>query len=77
MANTVFNQLNNGRGAQNGGMMQQFQQFMMAHKGQDPNAMIQQAVASGRISQEQLNIIQQRAGQIAGMLDGMKGMFGF
>lgn len=76
MANAVFQQLNKGR-PQGGNMIQQFRQFMDAYKGQDPNALIQQAVSSGRISQEQLNIIQQRAGQIAGVLDGMKGQFGF
>lgn len=75
MANAVFQQLS--RNPQNGGMIQQFRSFMDQHKGQDPNALIQQAVSSGRISQEQLDIIQQRAGQIAGMLDGLKGSFGF
>lgn len=75
MANAVFQQLNKGRGG--GNMIHQFQQFMQQYKGQDPNALIQQAVSSGRISQEQLNIIQQRAGHIAGVLDGMKGQFGF
>lgn len=76
MANALFQQLNRPQ-AQSGNMIQTFQQFMHAHRGQDPNALIQQAVSSGRISQEQLNIIQQRAGQIAGMLDGLKGSFGF
>lgn len=77
MANALFNQLGRGQQAGGGNMLQQFKGFMQAYRGQDPNALIQQAVASGRISQGQLNIIQQRAGQIAGMLDGMKGQFGF
>lgn len=77
MANAIYNQLNKQTPQQGGNMLQQFQSFMQAYKGQDPNALIQQAVSSGRISQEQLNLIQQRAGQIAGMLDGLKGQFGF
>lgn len=77
MANAVFQQLNRGKQHGGGNMIQQFNSFMQAYRGQDPNALIQQAVSSGRISQDQLNIIQQRAGQIAGMLDGLKGQFGF
>lgn len=56
-------------------MIQQFQQFMNQYRGQDPNALI--ARAAKDIPQEQLDIIQQRAGVIARQLDGMKGMFGF
>ena len=36
-------------------MMQQFHFFMQQMRGKDPNAMIQEMVQSGRISQEQLN----------------------
>lgn len=77
MANAIFQQLNRGGQQAGGNMLQSFQNFMTAYRGQDPNALIQQAVSSGRINQEQLNIIQQRAGQIAGMLDGIKCQFGF
>ena len=57
-------------------MMQQFQQFMNQMKGKDPNAMIQEMVASGRISQDQLNQVQKQARQMQGMFEGMRGMFG-
>ena len=57
-------------------MMQQFQQFMNQMKGKDPNAMIQEMVSSGRISQDQLNQVQKQAQQMQGMFDGMRGMFG-
>ena len=57
-------------------MMQQFQQFMDQMKGKDPNAMIQEMVASGRISQDQLNQVQKQARQMQGMFEGMRGMFG-
>ena len=57
-------------------MMQQFQQFMQQMKGKDPNAIINEMVSSGKISQEQLNKVQQQAQQMSGMFDGMRGMFG-
>ena len=78
MSSSLYNSM--GRQAQNpiGG---QFQQFMGQIKGQmqgrNPQEMIDQMVASGQLSQQQLNAIQQRAQQIAPMLNGMKNMFGF
>ena len=57
-------------------MMQQFQQFMQQMKGKDPNAIINEMVSSGKISQEQLNHVQQQAQQMSGVFDGMRGMFG-
>lgn len=57
-------------------MMQQFQQFMNQMKGKNPNAMIQEMVSSGRISQDQLNQVQKQAQQMSGMFEGMRGMFG-
>ena len=56
--------------------MQQFQQFMQQMKGKDPNAIINEMVSSGKISQEQLNHVQQQAQQMSGMFDGMREMFG-
>lgn len=57
-------------------MMQQFRQFMQQMKGKDPNAMIQEMVSSGRISQQQLDAAQKQAQQMAGMFEGMRSMFG-
>ena len=57
-------------------MMQQFKQFMQQMKGKDPNAMIQELVSSGRVSQQQLDQAQKQAQQMQGMFDGMRGMFG-
>lgn len=45
-------------------MMQQFQQFMNQMRGKDPNAMIQELVQSGRVTQDQLNQAQQKASQL-------------
>ncbi len=78
MSSSLYNSM--GRQTQNpiGG---QFQQFMGQIKGQmqgrNPQDVINQMVSTGQLSQQQLNAIQQRAQQIAPMLDGMKNMFGF
>lgn len=57
-------------------MMQQFQQFMSQMRGKDPNAMIQELVSSGRVSQQQLDAAQKQAQQMQGMFEGMREMFG-
>lgn len=75
MPNPLFNALG---GTQNATppILQQFRQFMEQMRGKDPNQMIQQMVSSGRISQEQLNQVQQQAQKMQGMFEGMRGMFG-
>lgn len=74
MSSSLYNSM--GRQIQNpiGG---QFQQFMDHMQGKNPQEMINQMLTSGQLSQQQLNAIQQRAQQIAPMLNGMKNMFGF
>ena len=57
-------------------MMQQFQSFMQQMKGKDPNAIINEMVSSGKLTQEQLNQAQQQAQHMQGMFEGMRGMFG-
>ena len=57
-------------------MMQQFQSFMQQMRGKNPNAMIQELVSSGRVSQQQLDAAQKQAQQMQGMFEGMRGMFG-
>ena len=57
-------------------MMQQFQRFMNEMQGKDPNAMIQELVSSGRVSQQQLDAAQKQAQQMQGMFEGMRGIFG-
>lgn len=42
-------------------MMQQFQQFRQEMSGKDPQQVVQQLVQSGRMSQQQLNQLQQQA----------------
>lgn len=74
MPNPLFNALGGGNQTP---MMGQFQQFMQQMRGRDPQQMINELVRSGRISQQQLNQVQQQAQQMRNMMDGMRGMFGF
>ena len=62
--------------AMGGNRQPNMMQFMNQMKGKDPNAMIQEMVSSGRISQDQLNQVQKQARQMQGMFEGMRGMFG-
>ena len=73
MSNPLFNALGGGMPQGNGPMqmIQQFMQFKQNFKG-DPKAEVQKMLQSGRISQQQLNQVQQMAGQFQRMLKGMK-----
>lgn len=73
MPNPFFNAMG---GSQQQPMMRQFQQFMTQMRGKDPNALIDELVRSGRITQDQLNQAQQQARKMQGMFEGMRGMFG-
>ena len=52
-------------------MIQQFMQFKQNFKG-DPKAEVEKMLQSGRISQQQLNQVQQMAGQFQSLLKNMK-----
>lgn len=71
MANKLFNQLNNNQNQPN------FVQFMQMMKGQNPNAILNDMISSGKVSQEQLNAVQQYANKKMGMFNQFKSMFGF
>lgn len=73
MSNPLFNALGGGMPQGNGPMqmIQQFMQFKQNFKG-DPKAEVEKMLQSGRISQQQLNQVQQMAGQFQHMLKGMK-----
>ena len=74
MPNPIFQVLGGGNSQSN--MMQQFQQFMNQMKGKDPNAMINELVSSGKLTQSQLDAAQKQAQQMRGMFEGMRGMVG-
>ena len=73
MSNPLFNALGGVMPQGNGPMqmIQQFMQFKQNFKG-DPKAEVEKMLQSGRISQQQLNQVQQMAGQFQHMLKGMK-----
>ena len=73
MSNPLFNALGGGMPQGNGPMqmVQQFMQFKQNFKG-DPKAEVQKMLQSGRISQQQLNQVQQMAGQFQNLLKEMK-----
>lgn len=64
-------------GGQQSPMMKDFRRFMQQMRGRDPNQMIDELVRSGRVSQQQLDQVQQQAQHTQGVLDSMRGMFGF
>lgn len=74
MPNPLYSKLN---GNQQGNMMQQFQRFMNQMQGKNPNEMKEQIVASGQLSQQQLNSIQQQAKNMEQQFSAMRSMFGF
>lgn len=73
MSNPLFNVLGGGMPQGNGPMqmIQQFMQFKQNFKG-DPKAEVQKMLQSGRVSQQQLNQVQQMAGQFQNLLKNMK-----
>lgn len=73
MSNPLFNALGGGVPRGNGPMqmVQQFMQFKQNFKG-DPKAEVQKMLQSGKISQQQLNQVQQMAGQFQNLLKNMK-----
>lgn len=60
MPNNLFNKFGNNQGQNN--MMKQFEEFKKNFQG-DPQAIVQQMLNSGRITQDQLNQIHAMAQQ--------------
>ena len=73
MSNPLFSALGGGMQQGNGPMqmMQQFMRFKQNFKG-DPKEEVQKMLQSGKISQQQLNQVQQMAGQFQHMLKEVK-----
>ena len=57
--------------------MQAFMSFMNEMKGQDPNQIIQNMVQSGKLTQQQLNMVQIQAKQMESQFSDVRKMFGF
>lgn len=74
MANPLFDMFG---GQQTDPITTSFQQFMTSMRGKDPNAILNELIASGRVNQQQLNAVQQQAQGLSARLSGLKGLFGF
>lgn len=57
--------------------MMQFNQFMQQMRGQDPNAIINQLLANGRVNQQQINQAHQKVKELDKQFEEMKKSFGF
>lgn len=75
MGSPVFGAL--GGNADGSNMMSAFMQFMMQNMGKNPNDLIQQMLQSGKLNQNQLNQVQQKAQAMMGQFDALRGNFGF
>jgi len=73
MANPIYQALG---GNNQSNMLQQFQQFMNQMRGKDPNAIIQEMISSGKVSQQQLDAAQRQAQQMQQMFEPLRAMFG-
>ena len=71
MANPFYNAPKDNAGAPD------FIKFMETMQGKDSNQIISNMVSGGQISQQQLNIVQQKAKQFSGLFNAFKSMSGF
>lgn len=74
MPNPLFNMISKNSRPD---ILTQFKQFMGQMKGRNPDEILNNLVADGKISQSQLNQVQAQAQQMQGQFDGIKNMFGF
>ena len=58
-------------------LQNQFNIFMQQMKGQDPNALLNQLISSGKVSQEQINNAHKQVENLKGQFENMKKFFGF
>lgn len=58
-------------------MMMQFNQFMQQMRGQNPSALLNQLLQSGKVSQQQINQAHQQAKQLEAQFASIRKNFGF
>lgn len=73
MANPLFKAM--GGNPKPANIFEQFPKFMQQMRGKDPNQILNNLVSSGKVSQQQLDVVQQQARQMSGMFEQFKGMF--
>lgn len=73
MANSIFNAMKQNNRSNN--FLDAFPDFMQQMKGKDPNEILNNLISSGKVSQQQLDVVQQQAQQMSGMFDKFRGIF--
>lgn len=73
MSNNLYQQMQN----QSNPVEKNFVNFMSQMRGKNPRDIINQMVQSGRLNQQQLNAVQQQAGQLSNVFGTLKSRFGF
>ena len=58
------------------GVVPGFIEFMQSMKGQNPQAILNNLLSSGKINQNQLNVARQKAKEISGAFEGFRIMLG-
>ena len=58
-------------------LQNQFNIFMQQMKGRNPNALLNQLISSGKVSQEQINNAHKQVENLKGQFENMKKFFGF
>lgn len=76
MPNELYRQMNAGK-PQGDPMGDTFIGFMNQMRGQNPRQIIDRMVQSGRITQQQLNAVQQKAQEMGDVFGQFKARFGF
>ena len=76
MANSIFDTLNGGNNQTNN-IISFLPQFMNQMKGQNPDAILNNLLSSGKITQEHINQAQAKKQQMQGMFNAYKSKFGF
>lgn len=74
MNNDIFNQMPKGM---SGNLNAAFDKFMQQFRGQNPQSIINELVKSGKLSQSQLDMAQERAKQISSAFDSMRHKYNF
>lgn len=74
MNNNIFGQMQSGM---SGGLGAAFDRFMQQFRGQNPQDIINGLVKSGKITQSQLDMAQERAKQMQGTFEQMRQKYNF
>lgn len=75
--NPLYSALGGQQAQQNEPIADNFISFMKQMRGQNPQQIINQMVQSGQLTQQQLNVVQQRAREMTAFFDRFRNMFNF